>query len=182
MASLGESVAAKRRKTQEDLFSGEEKNNVDDRKTVCRYDSNNFKVITQPENELRHEVVDKVNKETKSVILRPCESSKDSEENRENLPACKNGIDCEDTELVHFAEFWHPMCKELSENNGTELGNVIDSDLDSGKKETKGEIEECDFFDELDDLEFTSTQLITDDCYEDEEGQEKIAKESSDFE
>ena len=75
----------------------------------------------------------------------------------EQLPVCKRGLECNEIDLIHFAEFWHPTDKKLEdyENNNVEAG--------------KHEEEECDVV-ELPNYQVECTQPVFDDeDYSDDE-------------
>jgi len=38
----------------------------------------------------------------------------------EQLPVCERGVECSETDLIHFAEFWHPTKSEEEENSKNE--------------------------------------------------------------
>ena len=93
----------------------------------------------------------------RNIDLQQPQSKEAGEEERakdagnETLPVCDHGIDCNQTGLIHFAEFWHPTKSELREE-------VTDN------KELKDEENEC----QVEDLPFemASTQPSFDDWYD----------------
>lgn len=75
----------------------------------------------------------------------------------EQLPVCKHGLECNEIDLIHFAEFWHPTDTKLEdyENNNVEA--------------EKHEEEECDMV-ELPNYQVECTQPVFDDeDYSDDE-------------
>ena len=57
----------------------------------------------------------------------------------EQLPVCKHGAECTQTDLIHFAEFWHPTAKGDGEENNNEKGESCE--------ENECEVVELPYFD-----------------------------------
>lgn len=64
-------------------------------------------------------------------------------------PVCELGVDCHETDLIHFADFWHP-----TKTNGDEE--------DDQKESGSGEVDEC----EVEELPFYSVEA-TQEVYDD---------------
>ncbi|XP_078382045.1 uncharacterized protein LOC144664717 [Oculina patagonica] len=73
------------------------------------------------------------------------DAGKDS---NEQLPVCKHGVECTETDLIHFAEFWHPTEKD-------------DGDQNNNKEDESCEENECEVL-ELPYDEATATQPVFD--------------------
>lgn len=57
----------------------------------------------------------------------------------EQLPVCKHGEDCTQTDLIHFAEFWHPTAKSDRDENNNKEGDSCE--------ENECEVVELPYFD-----------------------------------
>lgn len=92
----------------------------------------------------------------------PCDGTKSSDkqavetegapdagnDSSEQLPVCKHGIECTETDLIHFAEFWHPTEKDDGHQN-------------NNNEDDKCEENECEVV-ELPYGEATNTQPVFD--------------------
>lgn len=71
------------------------------------------------------------------------------------LPVCKHGVECTDTDLIHFAVFWHPTEKDHDDQNN--------NNEDESCEENECEVVELPYFEE------TSTQPVFDEYDSDSE-------------
>ena len=44
----------------------------------------------------------------------------------EQFPVCEHGVDCSETDLIHFAEFWHPTKPEDKEENNLDEDECLE--------------------------------------------------------
>ena len=83
----------------------------------------------------------------------------------EQLPVCKHGVECTETDLIHFAEFWHPTkTDDVDQNNNSEDENCEEN--------------ECEVV-ELPCFEDTSTQPVFDDFGYDSDSEDGEAVNSN---
>ncbi|KAJ7361887.1 hypothetical protein OS493_014533 [Desmophyllum pertusum] len=83
----------------------------------------------------------------------------------EQLPVCQHGAACNETDLIHFAEFWHPTEKQDGDDNN--------NDGDENYEENECEVIELPYY------EAASTQPVFDEDYSDS-GSENGEAETSD--
>lgn len=74
------------------------------------------------------------------------------------LPVCQHGLECNDIDLIHFAEFWHPTERKL------------EADENNNEKDEKHEEEECEVV-ELPNYYVDCTQPVFDEEYSDSEAE-----------
>lgn len=92
----------------------------------------------------------------RSSDIRSDQTERAPDAGNERLPVCKHGLECNETDLIHFAEFWHP----------TE--NEEEGDENNNKERDTYEEEECEVV-ELPYCEVECTQPVFDEEYSDSE-------------
>ena len=101
----------------------------------------------------------------KSVVKQGSEMERALDAGNEQLPVCQHGAACNETDLIHFAEFWHPTEKQDGDDNN--------NDGDENYEENECEVIELPYY------EAASTQPVFDEDYSDS-GSENGEAETSD--